>query len=164
MARSTRRDWKKEAFWRRLLRGQAQSGLSVRAWCGRHSVRESAFYWWRTQLARREAASSPRSKVQGGPRPDSSSADAVPAFVPVRVTPESSSVAPTGRIEIVLAGDRRVHVEGPVDRQTLADVLAVLAGVPGAPGAPGTPGAPGAPGAAPEEDGVRPRVREAPGC
>ena len=37
-----------------------------------------------------------------------------------------------GRIEIVLAGDRRVQVVGPVDRQALADVLAVPAGEPGA--------------------------------
>jgi hypothetical protein len=39
-----------------------------------------------------------------------------PAFAPVRMTVESSTVAPTGRIEILLAGDRRVHVIGPVDR------------------------------------------------
>jgi len=129
MGRGTRRDLKKEAFWRRMLRGQAGSGLSVRAWCRKHDTRESAFYWWRTQLAQRDAAA--------------------PQFVPVRVTAESSTVAPTGRIEIVLARDCRVHVVGPVDRQALADVLAVLAG---------------APGAAPEEDGVRPRMREARGC
>ena len=129
MARGTRRDLKKEAFWRRMVRGPAQSGLSVRAWCGRHALRESAFYWWRTQLAQRDAAA--------------------PQFVPVRVTAESSTAASAGRMEIVLAGDRRVQVGGPVDRQALADVLAVLAS---------------APGTAPEEDGVRPRVRAAPGC
>jgi len=37
----------------------------------------------------------------------------------------------SGRIEIILAGDQRVQVVGPVDRQALADVLAVLAGGPG---------------------------------
>lgn len=107
MARGTRRDQKKEVFWRQLVRGQAGSGLSVRAWCRRHGQRESAFYWWRTQLARRDRAAS--------------------TFVPVHVTAESATVASTGRIEIVLAGDRRVHVVGPVNRQALADVLAVLA-------------------------------------
>ena len=106
MARGTRRDLKKEAFWRRMLRGQADSGLSVRAWCRKHVTRESAFYWWRTQLAQRDAAA--------------------PPFVPVHVTAESSTGVSPGRIEIVLAGDRRVHVVGPVDRQALADVLAVL--------------------------------------
>jgi len=105
MARGTRRNLKKEAFWRRMLRGQSQSGLSVRAWCDRHAVRETALYWWRAQLARRDAEA--------------------PTFVPIHVSAESS--VPAGRIEIVLAGDRRVHLVGPVDRQALADVLAVLA-------------------------------------
>ncbi len=124
MAHGTRRDLKKEAFWRRRPRGQAKRGLSVRAWCGRHAVRESAFYGWRNQLARRDAAA---------------------PFVPVRVAAESSTVAATGRIQIALAGDRRVHVVGSVDRQALTDVLTVL---------------PGVPGATAEDDGVW----EAPGC
>jgi hypothetical protein len=112
-----RRDLNKEASWRRRLRAQAQSGLSVRAWCRQHDTRLSAFYWWRAQLARRDAAA--------------------PPFVPVRVTPESAAGAPAGRIEIVLAGDRRVQVVGPVDRQALADVLAVLTAPAGAAEAPG---------------------------
>lgn len=107
MACGTRRDRKKEAFWRRLLRGQAQSGLSVRAWCDRHAVRVSAFYWWRTRLAQRDRAAAP--------------------FVPVRVTAEPAAVASAGRIEIVLTGNRCVRLVGPVDRQALADVLTVLA-------------------------------------
>jgi transposase-like protein len=107
MARGTRRDLKKEAFGRRVVRGPVGSGLSIRAWCRNHGAHESAFYWWRARLAQRDAAA--------------------PPFVPVRVTAESSPVAPAGRIEIVLAGERRVLVVGSVDRQTLADVLAVLA-------------------------------------
>lgn len=107
MAYGTRRDLKQEALWRRRLRRQAQSGLSVQAWCRQQDTRASAFYWWRTQLARRDAAS--------------------PPFVPVRVTAEPATVASPGRLEIVLAGGRCVRVVGPVDRQALADVLTVLA-------------------------------------
>ena len=55
MANSAARDWQKEAKWRRWLRAHAESGLTVRAWCRRHAQRESAFYWWRTQVARRDA-------------------------------------------------------------------------------------------------------------
>jgi hypothetical protein len=44
-------------------------------------------------------------------------------FAPVTV------VAGSGAIEIVLPQDRRVLVHGPVDRQVLADVLAVLSTV-----------------------------------
>jgi len=93
-----------------MLRGQAGRGLSVRAWCRKHDTRESAFYWWRAQLARRDA-------------------DA-PPFVPVRVTAESSTGGSPGRIEIVLPGERRVHVVGRVERQMLSDVLAVLTDAP----------------------------------
>ena len=112
MAHGPRRDQKKEEFWRGRLGAQAGSGLSVRAWCRRHGVRESAFYWWRGRLARRAAT-------------------ALPSFAPVQVVAdmpsgEAASGAP-GRIEVVLPGDRRVHIIGPVDRRVLAEVLAALA-------------------------------------
>jgi len=55
MARKTRRDLKKGAFWRRMLRGRADSRLSIGAWCRKQGVRESAFYWWWTRLAARDA-------------------------------------------------------------------------------------------------------------
>jgi hypothetical protein len=113
--RPARRDRKKEAFWQRTIRRQPSSGTSVRAWCRKHALRESSFYWWRTQLARRDAQA--------------------PGLVPVRVTADRSAtdaldlpagIGPASRIEIVLPRGRRVQVIGPVDRQALADVLAVL--------------------------------------
>lgn len=107
MARGQRRDSKKGSFWREMVDGQSGSGMSVRAWCRRHALREPTFYWWRRQLAGRDG--------------ENSSA----AFVPVRVT-DNELAAGAGRIEIVLADERRVHVIGPVDRQALTDVLAVL--------------------------------------
>ena len=113
MAKGAPRDWQKEAKWRRWLRAQAESGLSVRAWCRRHGQRESAFYWWRTQVARRDAEA--------------------PGFAPVRVIADAAdeaaadpSAAWAGRIEIFLPGGRRVHVVGRVERRMLADVLALV--------------------------------------
>jgi len=56
------RDRSKADYWRRMIRRQAASGLSVRAWCGRHDLAEASFYWWRRQLGRRDAmAHAPRS-------------------------------------------------------------------------------------------------------
>ena len=49
--------------------------------------------------------------------------------MPVRIAGPSApaeSNQPDGQIEIVLSGDRRVRVIGPVDRRALADVLALL--------------------------------------
>ena len=108
MARGKVRDKSKEVFWRRTVRRQGQSGLTVRVFCRKYALRETAFYFWRRELARREAADRPSA-----------------AFMPVRVVQEAPAPA-GGRIEIVLSGDRRVHVAAPVDRQALADVLAVL--------------------------------------
>jgi hypothetical protein len=139
MAKGKVRDKGKEAFWRRTIEEQRQSGLSVRAFCQKQEVQEAAFYRWRRELVRREAA-----------RP------VVAAFVPVRLagSPAASaageavgravrageaaaavwrhgpaSVPDAGRIEIILSGGGRVHVAPPVDRQALADVLAVLSEV-----------------------------------
>ena len=98
------RDRKKESFWRRHIRAQKEGGLSVAAYCRRHGLREYGFYWWRRELARRDAA--------------------LPAaFVPVQVTAEPPAEKP-GALEIVLPGDRRVRVMGAVvDRRMLRDVL-----------------------------------------
>jgi transposase-like protein len=115
------RDAKKEAFWRRMVRGQGRSGLTVREWCRQRGLGEATFYRWRAELARRDAG-----PASGG------------EFVPVRVvqdwpvqvdSPRPGDEEPAsgqGRIEIVLPGGRRVRVDGRVDRVMLSDVLAVL--------------------------------------
>lgn len=123
MVRGERRDLKKESFWREMVRGQSGSGLSVRAWCRRHALTEPAFYWWRRRLADSDATSSVIAKRAARNRA---------TFVPVRVSDAAivagvaAPIAGAGRIEILLADGRRVHLIGPVDRQALADVLAVL--------------------------------------
>lgn len=140
-----RLDRSKEELWRRMIARQAKSGLSVRAWCGRHDVSEASFYWWRRRLAGRGGA---RPTTTRRARPGRTG---TPAFVPVRIaadrvaTPAGSAdregvPAPNadragaasderrGGIEIILRGERRVRVFGAVDRQALADVLAVLHG------------------------------------
>jgi transposase-like protein len=122
MAKGTgRRDLKKEAFWQRTIDQQTGSGRSVRAWCRQHGLSEANFHWWRRELARRDAEGHISS---------------CRAFVPVHVTPgngvhvfpEADPRAPEtgGQIEIVLAKGCCVRVAGVVDRQMLADVLAIL--------------------------------------
>ena len=108
MANGARRETTRENFWRRMIRGQAGSGLSIRVRRGEHSMHEASFYWWRKRLD----------------RPDADRAE--PAFVPVRLTEDSAASAEPA-IEIVWARGPRVQVRGRVDRQALADVLAVLA-------------------------------------
>ncbi len=54
MAKVAARDLRKEEVWRRLAR-PAESGQSVRSGCREQRVTETAFYWWRKELARRAA-------------------------------------------------------------------------------------------------------------
>jgi hypothetical protein len=112
------RDASKADYWRRVIRRQVGSGLSVRAWCGRQEVPEASFYWWRRRLGRSGAAGHPSRRRRVNP----------PRFVPVRVTADPAGAADRRPdcIEIILSGERRVRVFGPVDRQALAGVLAVL--------------------------------------
>lgn len=127
-------DRSKQDFWRRMIQRQRESGLSVRAWCGRHDVSEASFYWWRRRLA----GSGGRAATSGRrePKPARRQTGA-PRFVPVRVAADPAGAATSrktfdeangrpGCIEILLSGRQRVRVRGAVDRQALADVLAVL--------------------------------------
>jgi len=118
MAKSKVRDWRREARWRRIIREQGRSGLGVREFCRRRDLTETAFYFWRRELQRRQQEQEQREAMDPPPKP---------AFVAVRVNEHSATPA-NGRIEIELPGGRRVHVGPPVDRQALADVLAVLEG------------------------------------
>lgn len=112
------RDGSKADYWRRVIRRQGRSGLSVRAWCGRHDVPEASFYWWRRRLGRSGTLMHPSSRR--GTRP--------PRFVPVRVAADPADAANhrPGCIEIILPGERRVRVFGSVDQQALTGILAVL--------------------------------------
>ena len=114
MAIGKNRDTRREAQWRRIIRQHSDSGLTVSGFCRKGKLPESAFYFWRRELQRRQAEPQ---------RP--TDLPATPAFVAVRVE-DSSSSSIAGHIEIELPGGRRVHVVAPVDRQALADVLAVL--------------------------------------
>jgi len=125
MAKQKARDRGKEAFWQKILRQQAGSGLTIRAYCRKHHLGESLFYFWRRELARRDSAQKQN------------------PFVSVRVQEEEEGSCTTstwhsggsevkkvgGRLEIVCTGGYRVSVSGPVDRQALHDVLAVLEGL-----------------------------------
>jgi hypothetical protein len=41
------RDPIREKFWRRTIRQQQRSGLTVRAFCLREGLKDGAFRWWR---------------------------------------------------------------------------------------------------------------------
>jgi hypothetical protein len=147
MAKSKSRDRQREARWRRIIREHGRSGLGVREFCRRGKLRETAFYFWRRELLRRDgqrqeaehvsgvALEKPQEQRRQPARRARRQVGGVPAFVPVRVEEQHADMGSAashsrGRIEIELSGGRLVHVAAPVDRQALADVLAVLEGRP----------------------------------
>jgi transposase len=99
-------------FWREVIGQFAASGQSVRAFCANRGLSEPSFYSWRRTLAQRDANSSPISS------------ETPAAFVPVHIAGESNSA-----MEIVLRGERRIRICGPVDRSALAEVVAALESV-----------------------------------
>ena len=104
MARAKLRDPRKEAYWRKQLRRQQAAGLSVREYCREQGLIESAFYFWRREIQRRDR------QVQ-----------AEPAFVPIVVEAPAESA-----IEVTLASGHVVRVRAGFDEKTLQQLLALL--------------------------------------
>ena len=125
----------RQTYWEEAMRRWRESGQSVREFCRNEGVRESAFYFWRRELAQR----SHRTEAANGARPQasplttashsseraSSRHSSVPSFLPVRVVEDVAVEAASG-VEIILAHGCTVRVRAGFDRQTLTDVLAVL--------------------------------------
>ena len=100
------RDPAKEAYWRKLLGRFAGSGLSVREFCKREQLTESAFYAWRRTIGERDDRRSPG-----------------PAFVPAVVTKEE---AHESSVAIELAGGCVLRFSGPDATEQLANLIMAL--------------------------------------
>jgi hypothetical protein len=124
----------RQSRWQAIVRGHQASGQSVRAYCRQAGIEESAFYWWRRELARRSEersdgfpsgrkaprSRSTRSAVRGTP-----GAMADVGFLPVQVA-AGGCLKAGGSLELVLGGERVLRIPPGFDRQTLREVLAVL--------------------------------------
>jgi hypothetical protein len=122
MAQGNSRDPQREQTWRRHLRRQRASGLTVRDYCVRHQLRETAFYFWRREIAARDDERHATSAA------DISATHPEPAFVPVTLV-ESLPRADSS-IDIRLRSGHRLRVRAGCDRQLLSEVVALLEGRP----------------------------------
>src|SRR5262249_31888254 len=118
-----RRDPDREESWRRTIREQQGSGLSVRDFCRREGLKDWTFRWWRQELARRDR--------QPSIGPPEERTDAAPAFLPLRLM-DLEAVAPRSAppIEIILPTGSMIRIPSGFDPRTLGQVLAVLEGRP----------------------------------
>jgi transposase-like protein len=110
MAKPELRDPARERFWRQALSAWRTSGLSVREFCGRRDLTETAFYFWRKELRRRDGERAAR--------------PAMPTFVPVTVVP-----TPTAAVEVRCPSGHVVSVSS-CDGSILRSLFAALAPVP----------------------------------
>ena len=106
------RDPGREAFWRRTLTAFGTSGLSVRAFCRREKLRESAFYFWRRTIHQR----GPKRRSSGQRRHNQ------PAFVPLVL----DNIHATPGVTLELRGGRAIRLceSYPVER--LASLVLAL--------------------------------------
>jgi transposase len=128
MRKLRERDGQKHSQWQEVMRQQAESGQSVRGYCRQAGIKESAFYWWRRELARRGDCRQPPAAVWGRrlerPLPRKSAGMAA-GFLPLQVVADRPREDACG-LDIVLGDGRTLRIRPGFDRQTLADVLAVL--------------------------------------
>jgi hypothetical protein len=123
-----RRDPAREKFWRRTIRRQQQSGLTIRAFCQREGLKDWTLRWWRQELARRDQQPSPDARRHDA---DGQPAEAAPVFLPVRVVgQETVPPQPPPPIEILLPTGPTVRVPGGFDPSTLRAILTILEGRP----------------------------------
>jgi len=110
MAKPGQRDPAKERFWRTTFAAWRTSGESARGFCSRRGLTETAFYFWRKELRRRDGERTAR--------------PAAATFVPVTVLP-----ATTLAVEVRCPSGHVVSLPA-CDASTLRGLFAALAPVP----------------------------------
>jgi hypothetical protein len=120
------RDAKREALWRGVFQRYAASGLSIRAFCQREQLTESAFFAWRRTIAERDTEANSHTGLataslrRGGRSPR-------PAFLPVVLADNHGH---DQAIVIELAGGRVLRWPASIDVEHLSTfVQALEAGV-----------------------------------
>jgi transposase len=132
MRKRRERDGQKQSHWLEIVRRQAESGQSVGSYCRQAGIKESAFYWWRRELASRSQqgknlrrpSAVARQKAMGRPLARKS-ADMAARFLPLQVMADRRCEDACG-LDILLGDGRTLRIRPGFYRQTLADVLAVL--------------------------------------
>lgn len=130
----------RERFWRDMLAQFEAEDCTAREFCGRHRLVESAFHFWRRELARRDAQDSTKSPhdqrtasaaAQEGRASSNihfSANDGAPAiFQPVAIRPSKRpSDARRTPIDLHLRGGHVLRIRKGFDEDTLRQLLNLL--------------------------------------
>ena len=106
---NTQQDSGRERFWRAAVARQAESRLTVRAFCRQEKLRETAFYFWRRTIAERDAKRN---------------ITATSAFVPVVLS--DRRMASAAEITIELRGGRTLRLSESTPPDRLAAIVLAL--------------------------------------
>jgi len=69
------RERRSESAWREIVERQAESGLSVRAFCEREGIKAVSLYGWRSRLQREAQDESARAHAPRKARPEKSTGE-----------------------------------------------------------------------------------------
>src|SRR6185437_5687668 len=64
------RERRSESAWREIVSCQAESGLSVQAFCEREGIKAASLYGWRSRLQQEAQDASSAARVPRKPRPE----------------------------------------------------------------------------------------------
>lgn len=108
------RDANREAFWRRVLRGRARSGMTISEFCASEGLKTTAYHYWQREIKRRDAESQSRDT------------DPVsePTFAAVQLVDDSSA-----SVEIVAGNGYVIRVSEQATSEHLRRVLQAVAEV-----------------------------------
>lgn len=111
-------DPSREAFWRRMLRRRAKSGMTIAEFCASENVTASAFYYWQRRIRRGNAM------LQA----EASDSNSGPTLLPVQILDDRANPAP---VEIVTGGGYVIRVGREATIDHLRRVLQAVGTVDG---------------------------------
>ena len=99
------RDLDLEARWRRIVREHGRGGLTVREFCRSRDLTETAFYYWRRELARRDDEPTARARARArGPRPSFATVSVVDDVV------DATTPRPAGPVGVCPGGPAAIEI------------------------------------------------------
>jgi len=107
-----RRSTEREQYWRRVIREQTASGLSISAFCREREVSPASFFSWRRRLTADDGAGK----------------EVAEKFVPIELGANTSLAAGQAGFEVALPNGLCVHVPPQFDADALRQLLDVLGG------------------------------------
>jgi transposase-like protein len=116
-------DRQRERYWRKVIRDQAASGLSISAFCREHEVPAASFFAWRRKLSQRPEVSERRAAKE---RPSANELIEKPAAQFVSFELPSPPHSGRAGLEIVLPDGCRVLVGELCDADWLRQILAAV--------------------------------------